>query len=183
MSEIKNTEAAQQQVTIREIASSDWEQFKSIRLRALDNEPEAFADDSARNKKNYTDEIWQEKIVSANRKWLVAVDTNGKFIGIVGAIVHDDSLGEGVAMLTNVYTDKEQRGQGLGRKIVSGMVDALSADPSIITLQLEVTNSPLQKPAIALYKSLGFEVMEEKKSVVHVGQAEYDELLMQKQLR
>lgn len=130
MSELTATEGVQSQITVREVTTEDLEQFKSIRLRALENEPEAFADDNARNKKNYTDEIWQGKITSPNRKWLVAQDATGKFVGIVGAMAHDIDLGEGVAMITNVYTDKELRGKGLGRKLVAGMVDKLSTDPA-----------------------------------------------------
>lgn len=182
MAEVTATEMIQPLI-IREITSADWEQFKSIRLRALDAEPEAFADDSARAKRNYTNEIWQEKIVSQNRRWLVAQNANGNFVGIVGAVLNDPELGLGVAMITNVYTDRDQRGQGLGRRLVSGMVDILSADPAINELRLEVTNSPAQAPAIALYRSLGFEVVEERKGVVHIESATYDELFMRKHLR
>lgn len=107
-------------MTIREVTENDWQQFKAIRLMALNNEPETFADDNARNKRSYTDEVWQEKIASPQRKWLIAEDTQGTFVGIIGAIVHDPQvIEEGVAMITNVYTDKTHRGERLGKKLLS----------------------------------------------------------------
>ncbi len=79
--------------------------------------------------------------------WLVALDGD-KVVGYIGS---QSVLGQGDMM--NLAVDPHYRRQGIGLGLVNALIEKLG-ERSIcsLTLEVRVTN----KPAIALYESLGF---------------------------
>ena len=80
-------------------------------------------------------------------RYLVA-EKDGRVIGFAGAwIILDESH------ITNIAVYKEERGQGIGRKLTEGLMQYLSnLGAAYATLEVRKSNEVAQK----LYKSLGF---------------------------
>ena len=80
-------------------------------------------------------------------RYLVA-EKDGKIIGFAGAwIILDESH------ITNIAVYKEERGQGIGRKLTEGLMQYLSnLGAAYATLEVRKSNEVAQN----LYKSLGF---------------------------
>ena len=96
---------------------------------------------------------WSEKSVASELTnalafWLVAVD-GGRVAGYVGSQTVCDETD-----MMNVAVHPDFRRQGIGEKLVLGLVEALKEGQNH-SLALEVRASNM--PAIALYKKLGFE--------------------------
>ena len=80
-------------------------------------------------------------------RYLVA-EKNGKIIGFAGAwIILDESH------ITNIAVLKDERGQGIGRRLTEGLMQYLSnLGAAYATLEVRKSNEVAQN----LYKSLGF---------------------------
>jgi len=94
-------------------------------------------------RENYQYEI--EQNVAA--RYLVA-ENRGNVVGYAGAwIIIDESH------ITNIAVDPQHRGQGIGRLLITGLLQYLSnLGAAYSTLEVRESN----ETAIALYKSLGF---------------------------
>lgn len=63
--------------------------------------------------------------------------------------------------ITNIAVDPEYRRRGLGREIVSALI-GYAEENGIASISLEVRSS--NAPAVALYSSLGFEIVGERRN-------------------
>lgn len=77
------------EITIRPLQSRDWENFRKLRLEALQESPKAYG--ISRSDEAYrTDDEWETLCHDAqngNGKWyVVAVTQEGSFIGMLGAV-------------------------------------------------------------------------------------------------
>ena len=80
-------------------------------------------------------------------RYLVA-RKDGKIIGFSSAHIYLDEV-----HIANVVVDEAQRGQGIGRALMDGLMQyAANLGVSYMTLEVRVSNAA----AIALYQSLGF---------------------------
>lgn len=150
------------QITIPKVG--EWEEVKALRLRALKNEPHAF-------KKGYHEEIqlteneWKKKIYnsSSNRpdEFFIIAKVDNTIVGMVGAELKDESTW----CLKSVYVAYEYRGQGIGTKLLEGIVEKLERNCDARMIELIVNT--VQLAAIRVYTKCGFvvrEVMENQKS-------------------
>ena len=84
-----------------------------------------------------------------NKFYFVAKDTENKVVGYCG---YAHILDEGHVM--NVAVTATHRGKGVGRALIKRMLDSAKSNGiEAITLEVDDAN----KPAIALYESVGFE--------------------------
>ena len=95
---------------------------------------------------------WSENSIASELRnplscWLAA-EEDGRVVGYVGS---QSVMGE--ADMMNIAVDPAFRRQGIARKLVLGLVEALSRrDVTSLTLEVRASN----EPAKALYASLGF---------------------------
>ena len=119
---------------------------------------------------------WSENSIASelnNRLsyWLVA-EIDGNVAGYVGS----QSVLDGADMM-NLAIAPEYRRQGIGQALVTALIDYLQQN-GIIALLLEVRAS--NDPAIALYRSLGFEQIGRRPNYYHHPRE--DALIMRKEL-
>jgi GNAT superfamily N-acetyltransferase len=84
----------------------------------------------------------------------IACQSAGRASGIVGGYLGSDEGDESVAPVFGMYVTSEQRGRGVGRLLLTSLIDRLSAFSHISTIRLGVTET--QGPARGLYESMGF---------------------------
>jgi len=159
---------------IRRLNPLDAETYLAIRLKALQNNPEAFGSS------------YEEEKDQPIEKYVLRFQSSDSIT--VGAFVDDQLVGvvtlfrESLAKLQHrvniiaMYVAPSQRGLGIGKSL---MVEAIQlandwAGVEQVYLTVVTTNEPAKK----LYTSFGFEVFGTEKTALKVKDTYYDEAHM-----
>lgn len=130
---------------------SKW--FKETRLRALKDSPGAFGSTYALEAKQSDDE-WAARAAQNTGEWaagFLAMDDNDP-CGIVGGRLVEDGA---QAILMGMWVAPEVRRKGIGCRLVSAILDwARSRGAQAVRLTVTSNN----RPAIAFYQRMGFEM-------------------------
>ena len=150
-----------------------------MRLEALRSEPAAFSS-TYEETLAWSDEDWRRRLANPRRMHLLARSQH-RPIGIVGGYLGSDEGDESVAQVFGMYVTSEHRGRGIGRLLLTSLLDRLSTVPHITTIRLGVTET--QEPARRLYESMGFQVVGKAEEGIVVDDRQYDELIMERRVR
>lgn len=104
----------------------------------------------------WTVQMCKDELTNPIARYIAAVDAHDphKQTHLVGYAGIQYVLDEGY--ITNVAVAPEKRRLGLGRRILSALLnDAHEAGLSFVTLEARISN----QPALALYKEMGFKVV------------------------
>ena len=137
-------------VTVRAVAEGEAEALKSVRLRALEDSPDAFIQSVAEAEVEPI-AVYEERIASTVRGEtlnLVAVDESGTFVGLAAGIPW-----EGRTRVVSVWVDPKLRGAGVGAELVE-QIAVWSIERG---LDCQIETAPGNDPALRLYRRLGFE--------------------------
>jgi ribosomal protein S18 acetylase RimI-like enzyme len=136
------------EISVRALGEEDWEQFRDIRLAALQDSPEAFVATYAQEAA-LDEQVWRERMRRARR--LVA-ERDGTPVGVV-------SLGTGdlehprTGELFGLWVAPEGRGGGVAWKLVeAGAAQALADGHKNLGYWVGTDNGP----AVAFASSFGF---------------------------
>jgi ribosomal protein S18 acetylase RimI-like enzyme len=168
-----------QDVSVVALGPPDWRDLRAIRLEALRSEPAAYSS-SYEETLEWSDEDWRRRLTNDHRLHLLARVQN-RPIGIVGGYLGSDEGDDSVAEVFGMYVTSEYRGRGVGRLLLTALIDHLSALPQISAIRLGVTET--QDPARGLYKSVGFRVVGKADEGIVVNGRKYDELIMELRVR
>jgi ribosomal protein S18 acetylase RimI-like enzyme len=140
-------------IELRRLRQGEAEQLRELRLRALQDAPDAFAA-SLDGGRAVPPEAWNEwttmGAVSETQLTVVAVDGDRWLGMVVGRLLPDRP---GSAWLEALWVDPGARRAGLGSRLIEA-VAAWSRDRGVRTLELSVTEN--NGPAKALYARCGF---------------------------
>lgn len=163
-------------VKIITLEPAAWQLYRDLRLRALKEEPQAFASTYEENA-NKPDEYWMKRLEEANEgktQWLVFAKQGDKLIGMVGAFVKDKM---DTVDIIAVYVAKEARGQGIAKKLMNSIISKIQKNKSVKRLLVGV--NPEQVPAFNLYKGLGFTILKKERMILGDGK-EHDSYEIEK---
>jgi len=133
-------------VHVRLLTADDWSAFRSIRLRALADAPQAFAS-TLEHARARTDQNWRE-LLAHRAQFLASVD--GIDIGTAAGL--DDPERPG-AHLISMWVDGKARGTGVSDLLVRAVVDwAVDAGHRKVWLEVAVDNTAAER----LYLRHGF---------------------------
>jgi ribosomal protein S18 acetylase RimI-like enzyme len=169
----------EESISVVVLGPRDWRDLRAIRLEALRSEPAAYSS-SFEETLARSDEHWQQRLASDHSVHLLA-RAQSRPIGMVGGYLGSDEGDESVAVVFGMYVAREYRGRGIGRLLLSSLIDRLSAFPQICTIRLGVTET--QDPARALYESMGFQVIGKTEEGIVVDDRQVDELIMELRVR
>lgn len=136
------------EINVRALGEEDWQQFRDIRLLALQESPEAFVADRAQEAE-LDEQAWRERMRRARR--LIA-ERDGSPVGVV-------SLGQGdperlyTGELFGLWVAPEGRGAGVAWKLVEAGAAQARADGH---RQLGYWVGTDNGPAVAFASSVGF---------------------------
>lgn len=141
---------------LRELNENDLESLIKL-YEQLDGANGDFAAEDARK-------IWESEIEGNKKiKYFGAVE-NGKVISTCYCMIIPNltRLGSSIAFVENVVTDKEYRGQGLGRKVMEMAIE-FARENNCYKVILQ--SGSWRKEAYQFYKNLGFD-SESKKAFI-----------------
>jgi ribosomal protein S18 acetylase RimI-like enzyme len=138
------------------LPSEAWKEYKALRLRALETEPQAFGSSLAEMERS-TDDVWQQRLqdVIDGKSHLLFARLYGKIVGMVGAFQEEEDRHSSSVYIHGMYVDHDARSRGIGRMLLSRLLENL-ADSGIKRAKLDVSTDQLA--AKQLYLSLGFVV-------------------------
>jgi GNAT superfamily N-acetyltransferase len=133
---------------IMRLGVGDEDRLREVRLRALADEPKAFASTYAREAR-FTRDVWTARLTGDRSVTLLAVDGD-RALGMTSARIEERP---GTAHLLGMWVAPEARGRGVGRRLIDAIVD-WAHEREIHELGLWVTDA--NEPARALYANSGF---------------------------
>ena len=139
-------------ITIEPVTPANISAFKEVRLRALQDSPEAFGSTYAREAA-FSDSEWLQRAKRWNGEMgigFLAMD-DGAPCGIAGAFLNEDDRTR--ALLVSMWTAPAHRRRAIGRRLVDQVLE-WARRRNATTLLLMVTSS--NDPAIRFYETLGF---------------------------
>lgn len=159
-------------MTITKLPSSRWQDYKKLRLEAVEDSPQSFLATTEETNQE-TQAEWKNKI----ENMFFAIDEKDNLVGMIGCYQEKLTKQQHIANIVSFYIKPEYRRQGLGRELIKTAIDFAKTKKEIEKIQLGVITT--QKPAIELYKSIGFATIGEQKKAIKVDDKFYNEYLME----
>jgi len=161
-------------VDIRFLTGIDSAQYKSLRLEALQNNPEAF---SSSYKEEIDIPIQQTEIrLNAEHSYTIGAFINKKLVGVATLVVETKKKIQHRATIFAVYVYPKHRNVGIANKLLAELIKKAKSLPRVEQIYLTVTASNL--PAKKLYHSIGFETYGIEKRALKIEDTYYDDELM-----
>lgn len=155
----------------RKVTPDDWRQFKEIRLKGYQTDPQAFG--GAVVKDATGDESFLRERLTREDRFFFVAEENNIFVSIAGA----KKIENGDWHLIAVYTIPEFRGKGISKKVCELVIEEIKL-MGIEHMCLEVNID--QKNAVEQYKNMGFEIVEIEKDQDMADGKLHDEYYMKK---
>jgi ribosomal protein S18 acetylase RimI-like enzyme len=139
---------------IRELTRADAQALWNLRLRALEKEPASFGE-ALEELKKVTVESYAERLAcSSNDHFVFGVFDDAKLVGMAGFWRVQKVKEHHKGWIWGVYLHETFRGGGLGRAVVTKLLDSARVLPGLSLILLNVATT--QQAARNLYLSLGF---------------------------
>ena len=110
-------------ITVRVLGENEWEQYRSVRLSALEEAPEAFVA-SADEERAYEEDFWRNRMRRSHR---LLAEREGAPVGVasIGQARQDgEKDNEKVAELFGLWVAPAARGTGVASQLVQAGADA-----------------------------------------------------------
>ncbi len=131
----------------KRLQPAGWERYRSLRLRALKEAPDAFWMTLA-EEQDFTDERWQERLASAAT---FVASGEGRDVGVVTGAAYEGR--PGCAGLFGMWVAPEARGTGAAGLLVEEVITWARSE-GFEHLRLDVADE--NAAAIRLYERVGF---------------------------
>ena len=157
-------------VTIRRLRSDDAALFKAIRLEALKTNPELLR--STFEAENKLEVAWfAGRLEDAT---IMGAFRNGELVGTAGFSIQQGQPNAHKSRLFGMYVQPSARNLGIGRLVLSAVLDVARENVELIQLSVVREN----RPARRLYESVGFLEFGVETRASKYGDKYYDEALM-----
>jgi ribosomal protein S18 acetylase RimI-like enzyme len=159
------------QINIRQFAADEAMAWRTIRLEALANAPLAFGQSLEDAEKLTIDDY--RKTVSGPFPPFAAFDS-ATAIGTAGFYILEGPKVSHRGVLWGMYVSPTHRGQGIGRKLITSVIDHARGRVEQIHLQVLSANIT----AYDLYRSMGFVPYGVEPHALRYAGRNYDEVMM-----
>ena len=161
---------------IRRLTGADAAIYWPLRLRALREEPEAFAS-SFEEQRDYPLELAATRLREAetapDRAIFGAFDEHGQLLGMIGLVREQGAKSQHKAFIWGVYVVPEARGQGGGSALLKAALDFACHIQGLEQVLLAVAAQ--NRAARALYLAAGFEIWGQEPLALKLGDRYIDE--------
>ncbi len=154
-------------IAIRSFAPDEWRLYRTLRLAALADSPDAFASTLA-GEQAMSDEEWTRRLTKppgSPASCSIVAETGDRVVGLAYSQISPEDPGR--ADLYSMWVEPAARRMGTGRCLVETIV-SWARDAQARELNLDVTAGNL--PALRLYQGFGF-VLTGETSPLRTGSA------------
>lgn len=162
---------------IRKLTEEDLDALWNIRLRALQDNPEAFGSTYEETRQRGKESFRQRLRQPHTETFYIGAFEEESLVGIVGFYRENwGAKGQHKGYIISMYVAPEQRGRGIGKALVAEAIAQARTVPGLEQLLLAVVTT--NTAARQLYRSLGFEVYGLEPRALKHGDQYWDEELM-----
>ncbi|MEA3319646.1 MAG: GNAT family N-acetyltransferase [Bacillota bacterium] len=159
---------------IRQLTSADAEVYRTIRLEALKNKPEAFSS-SYEDEVEFTVEKYRGRFDNDHTYTFGAFEGNN-LVGTVTLVCETKKKIKHRATIVAMYVKPDQRKLGVGKALMNVAINKAKELKKIEQIYLTVTAG--NEPAKRLYTSLGFVTYGVDRNGLKIADTYFDEELM-----
>lgn len=160
----------------RTLTPDDWQAYKKIRLKSLEEAPQAF-ESSFIEESHLSPQEWRARLTHTSSSFcLGAVSDIGELCGIAGFSQGHKLKTQHKAYLWGVYVSPDARGCGVAQQLIETIIHKFNGLYDISLIQLTVTSN--NASALGLYQRLGFKQYGVEKDAIRVKNRSFDEILM-----
>ncbi|MBP1610910.1 MAG: family N-acetyltransferase [Acidobacteria bacterium] len=159
---------------IRQVSRDRWQDYRQIRLEALQSDPVAFSS-SFEEEAAFTPEIWQSR---TQNTILALIDERPA--GMVSFVLSNRPKTGHIANIYGMFVSGEFRRQGIGAKLLSAAIARIQENPEVRKIKLTVVVD--QQAAVNMYRKFGFLETGRSKDELCVDGRFFDEIQMEKLL-
>jgi RimJ/RimL family protein N-acetyltransferase len=159
-------------IRIRTLEPSDAQAFRTLRLEALTDSPEAFGASYEEDEATPLETIRMR--LSSHPNAVFGAFAGDTLIGMAGFAVHDRLKARHKGLLWGVYVKPEWRGHTIGKLLVQRVIDHASRHVIMLEAAVGLTNDGARRT----YHALGFRPYGVERKALRVGDAFYDEELL-----
>jgi ribosomal protein S18 acetylase RimI-like enzyme len=161
---------------IRILTEEDLDALWSIRLRSLQENPEAFGSTVDETLQRGKESLRQRLRQPPAATCFLGAFADERLVGIVAYVREAGTKGQHKGYIVSMYVTPEQRGRGIGKALLTEAIALARAAPGLDQLLLAVVT--VNTAARQLYQSLGFEVYGQEPRALKQGDQYWDEELM-----
>jgi ribosomal protein S18 acetylase RimI-like enzyme len=162
-------------VNIRRVLANDAEALWNLRLEALEKDPLSFSE-SVHEFRHKTVDTYREQFCTQEDNYVVGAFDNDRLVAMAGFYREQHAKRRHKGRIWGVYVSPLHRGQGVGRMVMSKLLESARALPGLECVLLTVTAEGQQ--ARSLYKSLGFRMFGIEPRALQVNGCYLDEEFM-----
>ena len=140
---------------ISTLTPADVVAYRALMLEAYEKAPDAFTTTAA-EREGEPESWWVKRIGSADglATSFGAWNGEGNLIGTVALEYASKPKTRHSALVLGMYVQSQERGKAIGLALLNAAIEAASARPEILSLNLTLTEG--NAPALRLYRSVGF---------------------------
>lgn len=101
-------------ITVRELTEDEWEQYRAVRLSALEESPEAFVA-NYEQEADYDEDYWRQRMRRSER---LLAEVDGTPAGVASVGRGESESGNVVAELFGLWVSPDWRGKGVAATLV-----------------------------------------------------------------